>query len=102
MPDPTLVPTPSGTDSRAPLATCPRCGRAAADGHACLPLTVRRDVVKDFIERLGFRPNDVCSLSVEPLEVDVVIYQREPEHGDRVRTRPGGHPVTQTVTLAVK
>lgn len=81
---------------------CPRCGRSGSVGHACIPTSVERGVVRDFIERLGFRPNDVKSLSIEPLEVDVEVYQRDPEHNDRIVTEPGGHPVTQSIRLAVR
>lgn len=84
------------------VLTCPRCGRGGSPGHACIPATVQRSVVRDFIERLGFRPNDVKSLAIEPLEVEVEVYQREPAHGDRIATEPGGHPVTKHVTLAVR
>lgn len=82
--------------------TCPRCVRPVVEAdHLCqVPATVHRDVVRRFIEQLGFRTTDVRDLAIEPREVEVTCYVRDPATG-AVATEAGGHPATRTVTIPV-
>lgn len=82
--------------------TCPRCVRPVVEAeHLCqVPASIHRDVVRRFIQEIGFRPTDVRDVTLDPREIEVTCYLRDPATG-AVRTNSGGLPAMQVVTIPV-
>lgn len=83
------------------LDAAPPAGAQTSKAEPQRPVAVKRDVLRSIIEQLGFKPTDVAAFRAYPTLLEVDLYRRDPEHGNRIATRPGGHAVIETVEIGV-